>query len=71
MQQTNALHDIMGINQFGSRWSFSDAMKKINEEGEGVLLLLSNKETSGEILNNINFLKEKREKIMQKLPIIG
>jgi len=62
VQQTNALHDIMGINQFGSRWSFSDAMKKINQEGEGVLLLLSKKETAGEILNNINFLKgEKRE----------
>ena len=62
VQQTNALHDIMGINQFGSRWSFSDAMKKINEEGEGVLLLLYNKETSGEILNNINFLKGKKRK---------
>ena len=62
VQQTNALHDIMGINQFGKRWSFSDAMKKINQEGEGVLLLLSKKETDREILNNINFLKgEKRE----------
>ena len=62
VQQTNALHDIMGINQFGNRWSFSDAMKKINQEGEGVLLLLSKKETDREILNNINFLKgEKRE----------
>ena len=62
VQQTNALHDIMGINQFGSRWSFPDAMKKINDEGEGVLLLLSNKETSGEILNNINFLKGEKRK---------
>jgi 3,4-dihydroxy 2-butanone 4-phosphate synthase/GTP cyclohydrolase II len=52
----------MGINEFGSRWSFSDAMKKINEEGEGVLLLLSNKESSNDILNNLNFLKGKKRK---------
>ena len=74
VQQTNVLHDIMGINQFGSRWSFSDAMKKINEEREGVLLLLSNKETSGEILNNINFLKDKKRKDSAETPdnrIIG
>ena len=74
VQQTNVLHDIMGINQFGSRWSFSDAMKKINEEREGVLLLLSNKETSAEILNNINFLKDKKRKDSAETPdnrIIG
>jgi len=57
VQQTNTLHDIMEINEFGSRWSFSDAMKKIHEEGEGVLLLLAKKETPNDILNNINFLK--------------
>ena len=62
VHQTNSLHDIMGINEFGSRWSFSDAMKKINEEGEGVLLLLSNKESSNDILNNLNFLKGKKRK---------
>ena len=74
VQQTNALHDIMGINQFGSRWSFSDAMKKINQEGEGVLLLLSKKETAGEILNNINFLKGEKRKDNGETPdnrIIG
>jgi len=37
-------------------------MKKINEEGEGVLLLLSNKESSNDILNNLNFLKGKKRK---------
>jgi 3,4-dihydroxy 2-butanone 4-phosphate synthase/GTP cyclohydrolase II len=57
VQQTNTLHDIMEINEFGSRWSFSDAMKKIHEEGEGILLLLAKKETPNDILNNINFLK--------------
>ena len=46
VQQNNTLQDVIGINQFGSRLSFSQAMKKINEEGSGVLLLLSHQETS-------------------------
>ena len=41
VSQNNTLQDVMGINQFGSRLSFSQAMKKINKEGKGVLLLLS------------------------------
>ena len=57
VQQNNTLQDIMGINQFGSRLSFSQAMKKIDQEDKGVLLLLSHNESSKEILSNISFLK--------------
>ena len=57
VQQNNTLQDIMGINQFGSRLSFSQAMRKIDQEKKGVLLLLSHTETSKEILSNVSFLK--------------
>ena len=61
ISQNNTLQDVMGINQFGSRLSFSKAMKKINEEGKGVLLLLSHSESSQEILSNISFLKGQKD----------
>ena len=57
VQQSNTLQDVMGINEFGSRLSFSQAMKKIESEDKGVLLLLSHFESSQEILSNISFLK--------------
>ena len=57
VQQNNTLQDVMGINNFGSRLSFSQAMKKIEEEQKGVILLLSHFESSKEILSNISFLK--------------
>ena len=57
VQQNNTLQDVMGINNFGSRLSFSQAMKKIEEEEKGVILLLSHFESSKEILSNITFLK--------------
>ena len=61
VQQNNTLQDVIGINQFGSRLSFSQAMKKINEEGSGVLLLLSHQETSEELLSNVSFLKGEKK----------
>ena len=57
VQQNNTLQDVMGINNFGSRLSFSQAMKKSEEEEKGVILLLSHFESSKEILSNISFLK--------------
>ena len=63
VSQNNTLQDVMGINQFGSRLSFSQAMKKIDEEDQGVLLLLSHSETSQEILSNISFLKGQKNPI--------
>ena len=61
VQQNNTLQDVIGINQFGSRLSFSQAMKKINKEGSGVLLLLSHQETSQELLSNVLFLKGEKK----------
>ena len=60
VQQNNTLQDVMGINEFGSRLSFSQAMKKINDENKGVLLFLSHHETPQEILSNISFLKDQK-----------
>ena len=61
VQQNKTLQDVIGINQFGSRLSFSQAMKKINKEGSGVLLLLSHQETSQELLSNVSFLKGEKK----------
>jgi 3,4-dihydroxy 2-butanone 4-phosphate synthase/GTP cyclohydrolase II len=74
VQQNNTLQDIMGINKFGSRLSFSHAMKKIDEEGKGVILLLSHSESSDELLSNISFLKGRKPKTKNDSPdtrIIG
>ena len=68
VSQNNTLQDVMGINQFGSRLSFSQAMKKIDEEDQGVLLLLSHSETSQEILSNISFLKGQKNPISNDSP---
>ena len=70
VQQNNTLQDVMGINNFGSRLSFSQAMKKIEEEEKGVILLLSHFESSKEILSNISFLKGKNlPQIMKDLTL--
>ena len=68
VQQNNTLQDIMGINKFGSRLSFSQAMKKIDEEGKGVILLLSHTESSEELLSNISFLKGRKPKTKNEGP---
>jgi len=61
VQQNNTLQDVIGINKFGSRLSFSQAMNKINKEGSGVLLLLSHQETPKELLSNVSFLKGEKK----------
>jgi 3,4-dihydroxy 2-butanone 4-phosphate synthase/GTP cyclohydrolase II len=61
VQQNNTLQDVIGINEFGSRLSFSQAMKKIDKEGTGVLLLLSHQETPQELLSNVSFLKGEKK----------
>ena len=57
VQTINTLQDVMGINGFGSRISFSQVMERISSEHSGILLLLSEKETPQQILNNFKFLK--------------
>ena len=61
VQTLNTLQDVMGINEFGSRVSYSQALKKLQGEETGILLLLTERETPQEILNNIKFLKGELE----------
>ena len=61
VQTINTLHDVMGINEFGSRVSFSQSLKKIQAEDTGILLLLSERESPQEMLNNMKFLKKERK----------
>ncbi|MDG2060274.1 MAG: 3,4-dihydroxy-2-butanone-4-phosphate synthase [SAR86 cluster bacterium] len=68
IQQTNTLHDIMNINGFGNRWSFTKAMEKIQREGKGALILLSNQESQSEIINNTLFLKGKKRNNSMEAP---
>jgi 3,4-dihydroxy 2-butanone 4-phosphate synthase/GTP cyclohydrolase II len=57
VQTLNTLQDVMGINEFGSRFSYSQSLEKIQGEEAGILLLLSERETPQEILKNMKFLK--------------
>ena len=57
VQTVNTLQDVMGINGFGRRTSFSQSLEKISNTDRGILLLLSVKETPQEILKNLKFLK--------------
>ena len=58
VQTVNTIQDVMGINSFGTRASFSQSLERISKEECGVLLLLSDKESPEEILNNFKFLKD-------------
>ena len=57
----------MGINEFGNRFSFSQSLKKIQDAGQGIILLLSEKETNQQILNNIKFLKGERKNVRSEV----
>ena len=61
VQTINTLHDVMGINKFGSRISSSQTLEKMQSEETGVLLLLSDRESPEEILNNLKFIKGERK----------
>jgi 3,4-dihydroxy 2-butanone 4-phosphate synthase/GTP cyclohydrolase II len=61
VQTLNTLQDVMGINEFGSRFSYSQSLEKIQGEEAGILLLLSERETPQEILKNMRFLKGERK----------
>ena len=40
VQQTNYLHDMLQVEEYGSRWSLDEAMKKINKSGSGLIILI-------------------------------
>ena len=55
----NLVHDLIGINEFGSRLSFEDAIDRIAEEDSGILLLIGNQESPDQLLGNLKGSKEK------------
>ena len=67
VQTINTLQDVMGINEFGNRFSFSQSLKKIQSAEQGIILLLSEKETDQQILNNIKFLKGERKNVRSEV----
>ena len=68
VQQSNFFHDLLNINEFGARWSVSDAMKKINDAGKGVILLIDGENKKEVEFNEINSSKQKREAIPNNDP---
>ena len=49
----NLVHDLIGINEFGSRLSFEDAIDRIAKEDSGILLLIGNQESPDQLLGNL------------------
>jgi 3,4-dihydroxy 2-butanone 4-phosphate synthase/GTP cyclohydrolase II len=68
VQQSNFYHDLLNINEFGARWSVSDAMKKINEAGKGIILLIDGENNKENEFNDINASKKKRKAIPNNDP---
>jgi 3,4-dihydroxy 2-butanone 4-phosphate synthase/GTP cyclohydrolase II len=55
----NLVHDLIGINEFGSRLSFEDAIDRIAKEDSAILLLIGNQESPDQLLGNLKGSKEK------------
>ena len=60
VQQSNFFHDLLNIDEFGARWSVSDSMKKINEAGKGIILLIDGENKKQDEFHEINASKKKR-----------
>ena len=61
VQQSNLYHDLLNVNEFGSRWSISDAMKKINKVGNGIILLIDGDGNKENEFKEIRASKKKRK----------
>ena len=59
---------MLNINEFGARWSVSDAMKKINESGKGIILLIDGENNKENEFNDINASKKNRKTIPNNDP---
>ncbi|MAH76996.1 MAG: 3,4-dihydroxy-2-butanone-4-phosphate synthase [Gammaproteobacteria bacterium] len=68
VQQSNFFHDLLNITEFGARWSVSDAMKKINEAGKGIILLIDGERNKAEEFQEINASKKNRKSIPNNDP---
>ncbi len=61
VQQSNLYHDLLNVDEFGTRWSISDAMKKINKAGNGIILLIDGDGNKENEFKEIRALKKKRK----------
>ena len=68
VQQGNFFHDLLNINEFGARWSVSDAMKQISEAGKGIILLIDGENNKVTEFNEINASRKKRVSIPNNDP---
>ena len=68
VQQSNFFHDLLNVSEFGARWSVSDAMKKINEAGKGIILLIDGESNKVNEFNEINASKKRRVSIPNNDP---
>ena len=55
----NLIHDLVGVDEFGSRLSFKDAIDRVCEEEVGVLLLIGNQETPDELIGHLQGSEKK------------
>ena len=55
----NLIHDLIGINEFGSRLSFQAALERVSKEESGIVLLIGNQETPEQLLGNLKGSEEK------------
>ena len=58
VQQTNVMHDLLKVDEFGSRWSLSDAMKKISKVGTGLIILIDGGHSKDDIPQELKQLKK-------------
>ncbi len=63
VQQSNFFHDLLNVNEFGTRWSVSDAMKKINKAGKGIILLIDGERKKDDEFNEIKSSKKRKVNI--------
>ena len=59
VQAVNLIHDLLELDEFGSRLSFKDAINKIGKEEEGVLLLIGSSDSPDTIINHLRGTKDK------------
>ena len=62
------MKDLLNINEFGARWSVSDAMKQISEAGKGIILLIDGENNKVTEFNEINASRKKRVSIPNNDP---
>jgi 3,4-dihydroxy 2-butanone 4-phosphate synthase/GTP cyclohydrolase II len=55
----NLIHDLVGVDEFGSRLSFKNAIDRVCEEEVGVLLLIGNQETPDELIGHLQGSEKK------------